>query len=152
VDLQIFTRIANSRKGIKMALNTPGRAAIEATIFAYFQALNGANIDAILGLYAKDPVMLPFLQPAVVGTDAVRANYEGTFQLIRFDVKTTIQEVVEMSPEWAYVRTDTSGTFTPTRTGEGSPSVFHELFLLRKMGDWKIARYSFSPAGPLPPI
>jgi ketosteroid isomerase-like protein len=135
-----------------MTVNTPKRSAIEATIFAYFQALNDANINAIVGLYSKDPVMLPFLQPAVVGTDAVRTNYESTFQLIRFEMQTTIQEVVEMSPEWAYVRTDTSGTFTPTRTGEGAPAVFHELFLLRKMGDWKIARYSFSPAGALPPI
>jgi uncharacterized protein (TIGR02246 family) len=135
-----------------MTVTTPKRAAIEATVLAYFQALNDADIDAIVELYSKDPVMLPFLQPAVVGTDAVRANYESTFQLIRFGVQTTIQEVVEMSPEWAYVRTDTSGTFTPTRTGEGAPAVFHELFLLRKMGDWKIARYSFSPAGALPPI
>jgi uncharacterized protein (TIGR02246 family) len=135
-----------------MTVNTPKRAAIEATIFAYFQALNDANIDAILDLYSKDPVMLPFLQPAVVGADAVRVNYESTFQLIRFEVQTRIQEVVEMSPEWAYARTDTSGTFTPIRTGEGAPAVFHELFLLRKMGDWKIARYSFSPAGALPPI
>lgn len=135
-----------------MAVNTPKHAAIEATIFAYFQALNDANIDAILDLYSKDPVMLPFLQAAVVGTDAVRTNYESTFQLIRFKVETTIREVVEMSPNWAYVRTDTSGTFTPTRTGEGALAVFHELFLLRKMGDWKIARYSFSPAGALPSI
>ena len=137
-----------------MTENTPERTAIEATIFAYFEALNDANIDAILDLYSNDPVMLPFLQPAVLGTDAVRANYESTFQLIRFEVLTAIQEVVEMSPEWAYVRTDTSGTFTPTRTGEGAPSAFHELFLLRKTGDgrWQIARYSFSPAGALPPI
>jgi len=137
-----------------MTVNTAGRAAIEATIFGYFRALNDANIDVIVDLYSKDPVMLPFLQPAVVGIDAVRANYESTFQLIRFEMQTTIQEIVEMSPEWAYVRTDTSGVFTPTRTGEGAPADFHELFLLRKTGDehWQIARYSFSPAGPLPRI
>jgi ketosteroid isomerase-like protein len=93
-----------------MTVITPKPAAIEETILAYFRALNDADIGAILGLYSNDPVMLPFLQPAVVGIDAVRANYEGTFQLIRFEMKTTIQELVEMSPEWAYVRTDTSGT------------------------------------------
>lgn len=135
-----------------MTVNAPDRAAIEAVILAYFQALNDADIDAVLGLYSDDPVMLPFLQPAVVGTDAVRENYKGTFQLIRFEVQTAIQEVVEMAPQWAYVRTDTGGTFIPTRTGEGAPAVFHELFLLRKTADWKIARYSFSPAGALPPI
>jgi len=137
-----------------MTANTPKRAAIEATIFAYFQALNDASIDAILDLYSKDPVMLPFLQPAVVGTDAVRANYEGTFQLIRFEMQATIQELVVMSPEWAYVRTDTNGAFIPTRTGEGALAAFHELFLLQKTEDehWQIARYSFSPAGALPLI
>ena len=137
-----------------MTVNTPKHAAIEATIFGYFRALNDANIDVIVDLYSKDPVMLPFLQPAVVGIDAVRANYESTFQLIRFAMQTTIQELVEMSPEWAYVRTDTSGVFTPTRTGEGARADFHELFLLRKTAyeHWKIARYSFSPAGALPLI
>jgi uncharacterized protein (TIGR02246 family) len=137
-----------------MTENSSKRGAIETTIFAYFQALNDANIDAILPLYSEDPVMLPFMQPAVVGANAVRANYEGTFQLIRFEMQTTIRELVEMSPEWAYVRTDTTGIFTPTRTGEGAPASFHELFLLRKTDDerWQIARYSFSPAGPLPPI
>ena len=130
------------------------RSAIESTILAYLQALNDANIDAILDLYSADSVMLPFLQPAVIGANAVRANYESTFQLIRFEMQTTVQELVEMSPEWAYVRTDTSGIFTPTRTGEGATAAFHELFLLRKTGHehWQIARYSFSPAGALPPI
>ena len=137
-----------------MTVTSPARAAIEATVFAYFQALNEANIDAVLELYAKDPVMLPFLQPAVVGLEAVRANYEGTFQLIHFEMKATIQELVEMSPEWAYVRTDTSGIFTPTKAREGAPAAFHELFLLRNTGDehWKIARYSFSPTAALPPL
>jgi len=137
-----------------MAVTPSSHAAIEATILAYFQALNDANIDAVLELYTKDPVMLPFLQPAVVGLDAARASYESTFQLIHFEMKTTIQELVEMSPEWAYVRTDTSGIFTPARTGEGAPAVFHELFLLQKTGaeHWRIARYSFSPAGALPPL
>jgi ketosteroid isomerase-like protein len=98
--------------------------------------------------------MLPFLQPAALGIGAVRANYESTFQLISFEMQTTIQELVEMSPEWAYVRTDTSGIFTPTRTGEGALTAFDELFLLHKTVDehWKITRYSFSPAGALPPI
>ena len=54
--------------------------------------------------------------------------------------------------EWAYVRTDTSGTFTPTKLERALRLFSMNSFLLRKMGDWKIARYSFSPAGALPPI
>ena len=134
------------------ASNAPGRAGIEATLSGYFTALNHGDVDAVLKLYTDDPVQLPFLLPSIVGTEAVRKNYENTFQQIRFQMHTTIQELVQMSPEWAYVRTDSAGTFTPTKTGLGAPTTFHELFLLRKMtdGKWHIARYSFSPTAKLP--
>jgi uncharacterized protein (TIGR02246 family) len=132
--------------------NTPERTAIEATIFEYFQALNHGDVDAVVKLYTDDPVQLPFLLPPVVGTEAVRNNYQSTFRHIHFQMHTTIQELVEMSAEWAYVRTDSSGIFTPTKTGEGVVATFHELFLLRKTNDgkWHIARYSFSPTAKLP--
>ncbi|WP_178391871.1 YybH family protein [Caballeronia sordidicola] len=134
------------------ASNAPGRAAIEATIAQYFQALNHGNLDGVLTLYTDDPVLLPFLHPTVVGTEAVRKNYENTFPQIRFQMHSTIQELVQMSPEWAYVRTESAGIFTPTKTGLGAPTTFHELFLLRKTSDgkWHIARYSFSPTAKLP--
>ena len=134
------------------ASSAPGRAAIETTISGYFTALNHGNIDAVIQLYTDDPVMLPFLLPTVVGTEAVRKNYENTFQQIRFQMHTTIQELVQMSPEWAYVRTDSAGMFTPVKTGKDAPATFHELFLLRKTSDgkWHIARYSFSPTATLP--
>ena len=133
--------------------NAAERTAIEATIFEYFRALNDSNVHAVLELYTEDRDAA--VSPATVtGIEAVRKNYENIFLHIRFQVQTRIQELVEMSPEWAYVRTDSAGTFTPTRTGVGSPSTFHELFLLRETSDGKshIARYSFSPAAELPAI
>ena len=142
-----------NRKGIKMTIsNTSERTAIEATIFEYFQALNHGDVDAVLKLYTGDPVQLPFLLPSVVGTEAVRSNYQSTFQNIRFQMHTTIQELVQMSPKWAYVRTDSAGMFTPIKTGQDDPAIFHELFILRKTTDrkWHIARYSFSPTAKLP--
>lgn len=134
--------------------NSSERAAIEAIIFEYFQALNHGDVDAVLKLYTEDPVQLPFLLPAVVGTEAIRSNYQSTFQNISFQMNTTIQELVEMSPEWAYVRTDSAGMFTPSKTGKDAPATFHELFLLRKLADgkWRISRYSFSPTAPLPEL
>lgn len=98
--------------------NTSESAEIEAIIFEYFQALNHGDVDAVLTLYTDDPVQLPFLLPSIVGTDAIRKNYEITFQQIRFRMRTTIKELVQMSPEWAYVRTDTAGMFTPVKTGK----------------------------------
>jgi len=132
--------------------STPERTAIEATILEYFQALNHSDVDAVIKLYTDDPVQLPFLLPPVLGAEAVRANYQDTFWHIRFKMRTTIQELVQMSSEWAYVRTDSAGVFTPTKTGQDTPATFHELFLLRKMtaGQWRIARYSFSPTATLP--
>lgn len=132
--------------------NTSESAEIEAIIFEYFQALNHGDVDAVLTLYTDDPVQLPFLLPSIVGTDAIRKNYEITFQQIRFRMRTTIKELVQMSPEWAYVRTDTAGMFTPVKTGEEAAATFHELFLLQKSSDgtWHIARYSFSPTAKLP--
>jgi uncharacterized protein (TIGR02246 family) len=142
-----------NRNGIKMTTsNTSERAAIEATIFAYFEALNHSDVDAALDLYTDDPVQLPFLQPTVVGTEAVRNGYQDLFGLIRFKMHTKIEELVQMSPEWAYVRTESAGMFTPVKTGKDAPATFHELFLLRKTSDekWHIARYSFSPTAALP--
>jgi uncharacterized protein (TIGR02246 family) len=142
-----------NRNGIKMTiLNTSERTAIEATIFAYFEALNHSDVDAALGLYTDDPVQLPFLQPTVVGTEAVRNGYQDLFGHIRFQMHTTIRELVQMSPAWAYIRTESAGNVTPTKTGQAVPATFHELFLLRKTsdGNWHIARYSFSPTAKLP--
>jgi uncharacterized protein (TIGR02246 family) len=134
--------------------NASNEASIKRTIARYFDALNHSDVEAVLKLYANDPVMLPFLQPTVAGTEAVRQNYESTFQHIRFQVQTSIHELVEMSPQWAYVRTESAGTFTPASTQKGSPATFHELFLLRKSieGEWLIARYSFSPTAELPAL
>jgi uncharacterized protein (TIGR02246 family) len=145
-NVQISETVRSSR--------TPDKEAIETTIAGYFKALNTGDLDAVLRLYSSDPVILPFLQPTVVGTDAVRQNYVDTFKHIHFQMHTTILELVRMSPEWAFVRTDSAGTFTPTRSGVSAPSTFHELFLLHKTGTgkWHIARYSFSPMGPLPAV
>lgn len=131
---------------------TSNEAAIKKTIARYFDALNHGNVDAALKLYTDDPVLLPFLQPTVIGRKAARENYESTFQHVRFQVETKIEELVEMSGEWAYVRTESAGLFTPASTRKSSPAKFHELFLLRKMGEgeWLIARYSFSPTAALP--
>ena len=128
------------------------KAEIEATIFAYFEALNHGDVDAAMGLYAENPVQLPFLQSTVVGTEAVRSAYQDLFRLVRFEMHTKVEELVRMSSEWAFVRTESGGMLIPINTGQASPATFHELFLLHKNteGKWRIARYSFSPTAPLP--
>ncbi|HSI51668.1 MAG TPA: nuclear transport factor 2 family protein [Ideonella sp.] len=133
---------------------SPEKTAIEATIFAYFEALNHGDVNAAMGLYTDDPVQLPFMQPTVVGTEAVRKGYQDLFGLVCFQMRTKIAETVQMSPQWAFVRTESAGSLTPVKTGQASPATFHEVFLLRKTSDaeWRIARYSFSPTAALPEL
>ena len=143
----------DSHEGRQMATpNISEKATIETVIFAYFEALNHGDVNVATGLYADDPVQLPFMQPTVVGTEAVRNGYQDLFRLVRFQVHTKIEETVKMSPEWAFVRTESAGMLTPVKTGQASPATFHEVFILRRTidGKWRIARYSFSPTAPLP--
>ena len=74
--------------------------------------------------------------------------------VVGIKMHTKIEELVEMSPEWAFVRTESAGMFIPVKTGQASPATFHEVFILRKTSDakWRIARYSFSPTAPLPEL
>jgi hypothetical protein len=54
---------------------------------------------------------------------------------------------VQMSPTWAFVRTNSAGTNKVNVTGVVSAEGNQELFVFKKDDDgaWKIARYSFSP-------
>jgi ketosteroid isomerase-like protein len=55
-----------------------------------------------------------------------------------------------MAPAWAYVRTNSAGATGHHSTGKTTAEANQELFIFRKDGDgqWRIARYSFSPTNP----
>jgi ketosteroid isomerase-like protein len=65
-------------------------------------------------------------------------------------VKFNLAELVVLSPEWAFGRTNSAGHTTNPKTGAHSYEGNQELFVFRRDGDgaWKIARYSFSPRSP----
>ena len=62
-------------------------------------------------------------------------------------VKFTIVELVVISPQWAYVRTNSAGTQKVNATGATSAEANQELFIFKKSDDgrWQIARYAFPP-------
>jgi ketosteroid isomerase-like protein len=95
--------------------------------------------------------MAPYSRPAV-GKAAVRQDYDAVFKAITLRVKFNLAEIVEMSPEWAFARTNSAGTNTVNATGARSAEANQELFIFRKGPDgaWKIARYSFSTTNPAP--
>jgi ketosteroid isomerase-like protein len=73
----------------------------------------------------------------------------GTVQEIRLNLKFQIAELHLLSPDWAFLRSTSSGQMTILGNGAVVPSANQELFLLNKIrGQWKLARYSLSSTLP----
>jgi uncharacterized protein (TIGR02246 family) len=126
------------------------KEAIAALLEKYNDALNASSTDAVMPLYAEDGVFMPPYSPSAVGLEAVRKAYDAVFQAITLNVKFAVEEVVELSPKWAFARTNSAGTTLNHATGTRTAEANQELFIFRKDRDdsWKIARYSFSPTNP----
>ena len=123
--------------------------AVAEVLSRYQDALNQSDTDAVMKLYASDGVFMPQHSPSSIGLEAVRKAYEAVFQNIKLSVKFNVQEVVEISPNWVFARTNSAGTVNVHATGAGGPEANQELFLFQKIdGAWKIARYCFSTTNP----
>jgi uncharacterized protein (TIGR02246 family) len=121
-------------------------AAIRSVMSSYEGALNASDTAAVMPLYTEDGVFMPPFSQSAVGKAAVRRAYDAVFNAITLSVKFTIAELVVMSSEWAFVRTNSAGTNKINGTGAVSPEGNQELFIFNKSADgkWRIARYSFS--------
>ena len=128
------------------------QADIEAVLATYETALNASDTDKVLTVFAPDGVFMAPNNPSTVGADAIRAAYSGIFQAITFDTELTVEEVVQVAPNWAFVRTSSNGHVTVNAIKQRVPDANHELFIFQKGNDdaWKIARYSFATTNPLP--
>jgi uncharacterized protein (TIGR02246 family) len=121
------------------------QAQIEQLLNKYEQALNTSDVNGAVQLYTDDGVFMAPENAAAVGANAVREAYVGVFQAIALKLKFQIAETKLLSPEWAMLRTSSSGVVKILANGAEVPGSNQELFLLRKTnGQWKIARYSFS--------
>ncbi|MDV9169338.1 SgcJ/EcaC family oxidoreductase [Streptomyces sp. W16] len=115
----------------------------------YERSLNAGDVAGVVRLYTDDAVFLPPQAPTAVGIDAVRATYAGLFQTLRLDLTFEIAEVNVVSPDWAFLRSSSTGVATVLANGTQVPSSNHELFVLQRIhGRWKLARYSFSSVLP----
>jgi ketosteroid isomerase-like protein len=96
--------------------------------------------------------MMPPYNQSVVGKAQLRKAYEAGSKMRALSLKFTVDEIVEISPEWAFVRTKSSGSSKVLSTGVTNVEANQELFILRKSDDgaWKIARYNFSNTKPSP--
>ena len=119
--------------------------AAAALLAEYERALNAADTNAVMKLYAGDGVFIPQHSPSSVGADAVRRAYDRVFASIRLQVTFAVAEIRIIGGDWAFARTNSAGTVTVVATGATSAEANQELFVLQRVGsDWKIARYCFS--------
>jgi ketosteroid isomerase-like protein len=87
---------------------------------SYEAALNASNTDAIMPLYAEDGVFMAPNNHSAVGKPAVGRGYDAVFKAIMLKVKFRIAELVVISPQWAFMRTNSAGTQKINATGAKS--------------------------------
>lgn len=129
---------------------TANERAVAEALSAYNQALNSSDMNAVMPLYAENGVFMPPYSPSAVGLAEVRKAYEAVFAAIQLTVKFNVAEIVEISSEWVFARTNSAGTTLNHATGAISKEGNQELFIFHKEkdGKFKIARYSFSTTNP----
>ena len=127
------------------------RTAITHQLNRYEQALNSADIDTVMKLYAQDAVFMPQHSLPAEGRDAVLTAYRHVFDTIRLNIDFTVDEIGVLSKDGAYARTRSNGTVKVLATDlPPAPEANQELFLLHRErdGEWRFARYIFSTTNP----
>ncbi len=99
------------------------------------------DADALLALYAEEPVLMPQGQPAIVGKDAIRSIYQTVLKEVEIKSKGALMEV-EASGDWGYFWSSYTLTATPKAGGKPIKGGGKSVFIVKResRGAWKIAR------------
>lgn len=126
-------------------------AEIESLLNKYESALNASDTQSIIPLYTDDGVFMAQHNLPAVGTEALTVTYDSVFENIQLTVEFEIDEIVQLSPNWIFARTQSTGSVLIKAAGVEAGEGNQELFIFRKDsdGEWKIARYIFSTTNPL---
>ncbi len=145
--LTVATLILGSLSGAHAT--DSNKAQIEAVLKNYERVLNASDVGGVVKLYAEDGVFMAQHNLSAVGIKQVEAAYTAAFQAIDLNVEFDIVEIEVIADDWAFARTNSSGTTTINATGDTIAEGNQELFLMQKIdGEWKIARYGFSTTNP----
>jgi uncharacterized protein (TIGR02246 family) len=126
---------------------TQAERSIHTLLARYEQSLNGADADAIAGLYATDGIFMPQGFPTAAGRPAVLGSYRSIFSAITLSIRFEIDEV-RVSGKLATAITRSNGSVRVNATGESAPESNRELFVFAEEdGEWRIARYMFNKGG-----
>ena len=112
-------------------------AAVRAVAESWDSFANAEDVDGLMGIFSPDPIRLNAGEPALVGADACRADFEADWAASDSEGYNPIDDV-QVAGNWAFAR----GTFTDKTTSEETGEVTEEtgkwLSILRKTPDgWK---------------
>lgn len=102
---------------------------------------HAGNVDALLALYADEPVLMPQGQPAVNGKPAIRRLYAEVFAHATIESESMLMEV-ETSGDWGYFWSVYKLRAIPKTGGPATQAEGKSLFVVKRArsGAWKISR------------
>jgi uncharacterized protein (TIGR02246 family) len=125
--------------------------ALTTLMHGYEAALNRADVDAVMALYAADAVFMAQHRQPTIGQAEIRAAYTAIFSQIHLHIAFEIDEIVVVTATLAYARTRSTGTTKILALDRSIAEANQELFILSRadeLADWQIARYIFSTMQP----
>jgi uncharacterized protein (TIGR02246 family) len=104
----------------------------------YDEAYNTGDIDRLLSNYADDAVRIPPNEPALIGKDAIRANYQLSFDQFTGENDSIVVDV-KVSGDLAFVRGTWTEISTPKDGGESREFNGNWVAINQKQpdGSWK---------------
>lgn len=99
------------------------------------------DTDALLSLYADNPVLMPCGQPTVFGKEAIRPLYQSVFKEYVITSQTKLMDV-EVSGDLGYFWSTYKLTATPKVGGASFDEEGKSVFIVKREpgGAWKISR------------
>lgn len=110
----------------------------------YSAALDGNDVETLVGLYSPNGVFMRDGMKAVVGQDALRTAYKAIFATLKVRLKFSLQEAGQ-SGDLGWARALSAGTVKVLSTGAETQDSFNQLVVFtREGGAWKIRSYLFA--------
>ena len=124
-----------------MTRRSDDMAAIRKLAMDWSAGWDSGNVDALLSLFAEEPVLMPLDLPIVIGKSAIRSLYRSLFKEYVIRGKGKVVEA-DASGNLRYIWNSYSLTTTPKTNGVPTTSKGKSLFIVRRQSDssWKIAR------------
>lgn len=125
------------------------KAELTTIMSSYSAALNGKNLEGLMAIFGSTPVFVRDSLPAIVGREAIAAEFREIFATMQVDLKFTVHEA-ESSGELAWTRVTSAGRIKMLKSGLEADAAYNLLVVFRREGGaWKIRNYLYAVDGPV---